>query len=273
MTQLTQSTQPRRSDASNAGFSLVELLVVLAIVVLLISILLPALSGSREVTRRTVCLSNLRQSQLAIANFAVDRGGRFVPGYWEFKQFNYPVNIVDTAGGNRQGLGPWGFIYVEEYLNDPTFLICPSNSNPHVTNLIDQPQTSTVVGNQWPIIYHKTGNKRVTRSSYGIRPVVEIKIGANSDNDDPLVLPTVPISDYAGRALGSDTLHGTAQVDTRHFLGVNVVYGDGAARWVLRDVIDYLLPSLDGGFHSSKSKFMLSDDQSTGIFAELDTTR
>lgn len=42
------------------GFSLIELLVVIAVAAVLLSILLPALSGAREASRRGKCLANLR---------------------------------------------------------------------------------------------------------------------------------------------------------------------------------------------------------------------
>ena len=43
------------------GFSLIELLIVIAIIALLVGILLPAVSRIRESGRSTVCLANLQQ--------------------------------------------------------------------------------------------------------------------------------------------------------------------------------------------------------------------
>lgn len=55
-----------------AGFTLVELLVVISIISMLMSILLPGLSQSRELGQRVHCMSNLRQLTMAWYFYAQD---------------------------------------------------------------------------------------------------------------------------------------------------------------------------------------------------------
>ena len=67
----------RRAHANrHSGFTLLELLVSVSIIALLAAILLPAIMQARASTRRTVCLSNLRQWTLAVRMYTDTHHGR-----------------------------------------------------------------------------------------------------------------------------------------------------------------------------------------------------
>jgi prepilin-type N-terminal cleavage/methylation domain-containing protein/prepilin-type processing-associated H-X9-DG protein len=59
------------------GFTLIEVLVVLAIIAVLLALLLPAVQQAREAARRTDCLSHLRQISLAVHSYYDINSGRF----------------------------------------------------------------------------------------------------------------------------------------------------------------------------------------------------
>lgn len=65
-----RSTDRRR--ASSAGFTLLELIVVVAIAGVLMALLLPALSNAKETSRRSVCNQNIHQVIIALILYAND---------------------------------------------------------------------------------------------------------------------------------------------------------------------------------------------------------
>jgi prepilin-type N-terminal cleavage/methylation domain-containing protein len=87
---------PQSATVRRAGFTVIELLVTIAIIGVLIALLLPALQSAREAARRAQCTNNLKQIALALASFENSRG--FFPPSWAistptFALIGQPLNV------------------------------------------------------------------------------------------------------------------------------------------------------------------------------------
>lgn len=66
----------KRSLRLRGGFTVVELLVVIAVIAILVALLIPAVQSSREAARRITCINRLRQTTLGLLNYSSANGDK-----------------------------------------------------------------------------------------------------------------------------------------------------------------------------------------------------
>ncbi len=127
-----------RSFAVRHGFTLIEMLVVIAIIAILAGLLMPAVQNARESANRVQCINNLKQIGLAILQYADDHNqvlpsGRMFNGSATWAVLIFPYMEQDPL------FGAWDLSKTYAEQNDTarkTLLasfFCPSRRDPTTT--------------------------------------------------------------------------------------------------------------------------------------------
>ena len=214
-----------RRDKRGA-FTLVELLVVIGIIAVLIGILLPTLGRVREVAKRLVCLSNLRQVYMGV-RFYADGNHDMVPLGYRATSKQYNSMAFTTTGGGRWV--EFGVMYQAGDFADPKVLFCPSENNSKFNYATAE--------NPWPLNRLTTPTANL-QAGYAMRPQFEIP--DDLANPPAYLFPfEMPrLRRFHNGAILADLTASRTRVVTRHADGVNVLYGDGSAHWVRLDAFD-----------------------------------
>ena len=114
--------------AKKAGFTLVELLVVISIISMLMAILLPALSSARQMAKGVSCMSNLRQMSLAVQMYTNESDGYYPPAWVIYDGYSITwcgryykedgVKYIDVTNGPL-----WPYLQEKEIMRCGTFSI------------------------------------------------------------------------------------------------------------------------------------------------------
>jgi len=124
----------KKQKRKQAGLSLIEVLVVVAVLGLLAGLLLNAVQASRETARRAQCMNNLRQIGLALQHYA-GRERTFPAGY------SMPG---DRPGGKRLGLAYSAFVRILADLDQPQLFDAVNFESQQETVRSPNPQHVTV---------------------------------------------------------------------------------------------------------------------------------
>ena len=139
MKHTTPAPSGRARHRPTAGFTLVELLVVISIVVILTALLLPVVSRAQEAGRTTTCSSNLRQIGMSSMMYAKDFDDamfphRFNSGADSNPLLDEPNGVAITPPASDRTF--W-ISLLQPYIGNYRIFSCPDNNNAWVVSNSD----------------------------------------------------------------------------------------------------------------------------------------
>lgn len=203
------------------AFTLIELLVVIAIIAILAAILFPVFAQAREKARQITCVSNLKQTTLAMLMYVQD-----------YDETTPMVRHDRTTGGivtatNPQGLRDFDYyVILQPYVKSVDMFFCPDR-------------------NQWPL--RSNGTPRCEDGNYSQKTCLGYGYnqGWVSDGGYGMVMPQTPDGNRYGRSMSSIT----APAST-------IAYGDTYDTPTYSVTADNIFSTLPDGYSSQSIRHM-----------------
>jgi prepilin-type N-terminal cleavage/methylation domain-containing protein/prepilin-type processing-associated H-X9-DG protein len=191
-----------------SAFTLIEILVVVAILALLAAILFPAFTRAREAARAISCVSNLKQIGMGLAMYSEDYAGR------------YPIaggdiawDAVDAGTGN----GPW-MQQMQSYLKSRQIFHCPSDSDSQYSYFLGSRAAYLAVT---PNAFAATDTRRIAY------PTAFVVSGDTFSRNGSFSVTDADKDDYSQNCVGGEA-NGTPSIEwQRHNSGQNLLFADG----------------------------------------------
>lgn len=187
------------------AFTLIELLIVIAIIALLVGILLPSMAAARDAARRVACASNLRQVAVACTSYNGGYDGAFPAEHDRFSYQDRHGRWVTDANGTVKRVWLWqgrGFReLITPFLDgvidaeSPSILICPSDRGEDSTPQFERTSYAYSLA-----MYHDPANIESDAEA-----IIAGRFGASPEFAESPYLP--------GRDRRSDVVLATGRVD------------------------------------------------------------
>lgn len=218
--QIRRSTRNENVRA-RCAFTLLDLIVSIAVITLLVSLLLPSLSFVTESGRRVVCQSNLRQVGIGLLGYAEDNKGLLAPSVYLQNTpgraaFEPQSMIALRVPPERQSFDTaWdglGLLYKAEIVDEPKVFYCPSHQGQY--RFRDQAETwraaeGEIIGN----FQYRGQGPAANRTVNGVTPMTRF----------------LAEIDPAQSSLISDGLR--SRIEFNHTQGANFFRADMTIRW------------------------------------------